>query len=86
MMNLIPGYDEGFGKKQFLIVLFTFLGAVTTLITLFFTRDLLISGTVWLAWLGLLCWIWEKTEGFKWEFYLIKDLIDVKAKLLSAAI
>ena len=85
-MNLIPGYDEGFGKKQFLIVLSIFIGALLTLVTLFFTRDLLISGVAWLAYLGLFCFLWDKFEGFKWEYYLIKDLIDIKTKALAAAI
>jgi hypothetical protein len=81
------GMEEDFGKKQFMMFLFTKIGIFITLLAFFYTRDLLISSLIWLLYLGLFCFIWDKFfYDFKWEFHLLKDLIEYKVKLITAAI
>jgi hypothetical protein len=79
-MDLIPGVNEGYGMKQFKLTIFMVLASVFSGLTMWGTRDGIITMLVLAGYMALICFIWDKfLHDFKWEWHLGKDLVEWKS-------
>jgi len=78
---------QEYGKKEIFLLIFLFIPALVAWLTLLFFRDAVITLSCLIGLYYVLSVVYDKfIYDFQWEFYVGKDMIGYKSKLIAGNI